>query len=128
MKWIKIFGLFVAIHILGWGGSHFYLSNNPEEVLVVADTSYSMKPSFSEMESWIEDYDSRSRYKKLVVGTDKALLGELDQLKSMSTIFRTGFGRMNPDALKRYDGFKNAEKILLSDGAVQVDGWTVVEF
>ena len=128
MKIIKIFSIFILLHISAWGATHFYLSNNTSEILLVVDTSYAMKPKFSEMKQWIIDLESKSHYKKITVGTDKALLGDLAQLKSKDIIFRTAFGRMNSDNLNRYTGTSANKKILLSDGAIQPDGWEVISF
>lgn len=128
MKVAKVFALFIVLHLVGWAAAHAYLSRHPGEILVVADTSYSMKPHFAAMENWITELESNSRYKRIIVGSDKALLGALKDLKSKSTIFRTAFGRINPDSLKRYDGYKSASKILLSDGSVKPDGWELIQF
>ena len=128
MKLLKIFSLFLVLHGLAWGGAHWYLSQNKPEVLLVVDTSYSMKPKFNEMKEWIESFDSGSRYKTVVVGTDKAMLGRLNELKSPSVIFRTAFGRMTATNLQRYSNAKNQEKILLSDGSLTPEGWTLVIF
>ena len=128
MKLVKIFSLFLVLHIVAWSGAHWYLSQNKPEVLLVVDTSYSMKPKFSEMRDWIASFESSSRYKTVIVGTDKALLGNLAELKSHSVIFRTAFGRMTETNLQRYSSSKNKEKILLSDGSLTPDGWKLVIF
>lgn len=128
MKLLKVFALFIVLHGASWAGAHWYLSQNKPEVLLVVDTSYSMKPKFNEMREWIERFDTSSRYKTVVVGTDKALLGRLETLKSTSTIFRTAFGRMTEANLQRYAELKNKEKILLSDGSFKPVGWTLVTF
>ena len=128
MKFVKIFSLFLVLHLVAWSGAHWYLSQNKPEVLLVVDTSYSMKPKFNEMKEWIASFDSSSRYKTVVVGTDKALLGNLDGLKSHSVIFRTAFGRMTETNLQRYSNSKSKEKIFLSDGSLTPDGWKLVIF
>lgn len=128
MKLLKVFALFLVLHVAAWAGSHWYLSQNKPDVLVVVDTSYSMKPKFTEMQAWIAGFESSARYKTVIVGTDKALLGKLADLKSHSAIFRTAFGRMTETNLQRYTASKAKEKILLSDGAFKPEGWKLVTF
>lgn len=128
MKMVKVFAVFLCLHIAGWAAAHVYLGQNPKQVLLVVDTSYSMKPQFPQIEAWIDDYAAASRYQAIRVGTDKAMLGQLDELKSRSVIFRTAFGRMTEGSLDRYLDLKADEKILLSDGTVQPEGWKVINF
>ena len=128
MKWIKVFALFFLLHLAGWAAAHVYLGQNPQQLLVVVDTSYSMKPKFSAMEDWIDGMENSSRYQTVRIGTDKAMLGKLSDLKSRSVIFRTSFGRMTAESLARYRGVEASEKILLSDGKLQPEGWKVVAF
>ena len=128
MKFIKVFALFIVLHLAAWAGAHWYLDQNRTEVLLVVDTSYSMKPKFPEMTDWIEKFDDNSRYKTVTVGTDKARLGVLSELKSNSVIFRTAFGRMTEASLDQYRGSQAKQKILLSDGSIKPDGWKVVSF
>ena len=123
MKFIKIFSVFILLHVAAWGAAHAYLSKNSSNILLVVDTSYAMKPKFNEMKEWIIDLESSSHYKQITIGTDKALLGNLEQLKSKDVIFRTAFGRMNLDNLNRYTGIKAKKRILLSDGSIKPDGW-----
>ena len=128
MKFIKVFALFIVLHLSAWAGAHWYLDQNRTEVLLVVDTSYSMKPKFAEMTDWIENFDDDSRYKTVIVGTDKAQLGVLSELKSNSVIFRTAFGRMTESSLDQYRGSGAKQKILLSDGSIKPDGWKVISF
>lgn len=128
MKWLQVFGLFALLHIAGWAAAHVYMNQNPQQVLVVVDTSFAMKPKFPAVQDWIDSKEASARYQVVTVGTDKAMLGKLSDLKSRSVIFRTAFGRMDAENLARYRGFKADEKILLSDGKVQPDGWEVVAF
>lgn len=128
MKILKIFSVFILLHVAAWGATHAYLSNNTSEVLVVVDTSYAMKPKFSEMKNWIVDLESGAHYKTITIGTDKALLGDLKTLKSKDVIFRTAFGRMGTDQLNRYTGSSAKQKILLSDGSIKPEGWEVITF
>lgn len=129
MKFLKVFSLFILLHVAAWGGTHMYLSQNQPDILVVVDTSFAMKPHFPDMKQWIVDYESKSRYKNIIIGTDKAQLGQLSLLKSKATIFRASFGRMKPENLNRYLGVKAKKKILLTDKAFAApDGWQVVRF
>ena len=130
MRILKVFALFALLHMAGWLAAHFYLRDRPTEVLVVVDTSYAMKPKFPAMQQWIDDFSSSSRYQRISIGTDKAMLGPLDALKSNSIIFRTAFGRMEMEHLQRYLGVAASRKILLSDGSVKPEGsgWELVTF
>ncbi len=129
MKFFKIFGALIVLQGILWIGSHVFFSANKSEVLLVVDTSFSMKPNFPSVKDWIEDYESSARYKKVIIGTDKAALGELPALASKDVIFRTSFGKLNESNLKRlYSHVKADKKILLSDGSLSPDGWDVVAF
>lgn len=128
MKALKIFGLFIVLHAAAWAGTHLYLQQHQPDVLVVVDTSYALKPQFPAMESWINNLQARTRYKNIIIGTDKAMLGKLDAIPSKATIFRTVFGRMSEDNLKRYEQIQASEKILLSDGSIRPSGWKVISF
>ncbi|MBX2885505.1 MAG: hypothetical protein KTR32_36460 [Granulosicoccus sp.] len=127
-KWLSVFAVFSLIHLGGWIGADRYLSASPSQILVVVDTSYSMKPHFAVMDKWLKEKDADARYEKLIVGTDKATLGEFRNLKSSAVIFRTSFGRMSADALRKYERSAAQKKILLSDGSINPDGWDVIEF
>ena len=128
MKLLKVFGLFLMLHVATWAGAHLYLSQHQPDVLIVVDTSYALKPQFAAMERWIAQREATTRYQRILVGTDKALLGELASLKSKEAIFRTAFGRMSAENLQRYEATIAREKILLSDGSIKPAGWTVVTF
>jgi hypothetical protein len=128
MKALKVFALFIVLHVAAWAGTHVYLSQHPPQVLVVVDTSYAMKAQFGAMEAWINELQASSRYQHIMVGTDKAMLGDLDAIQSKANIFRTVFGRMTVEHLNRYESVQAGEKILLSDGSVRPAGWKVVVF
>lgn len=128
MKLLKVFGLFLVLHVAAWAGTHVYLSQHQPDVLIVVDTSYALKPQFAAMQQWITQQEASTRYQRILVGTDKALLGELASLKSKEVIFRTAFGRMSAENLQRYDATTASEKILLSDGSIRPAGWKVVTF
>lgn len=80
------------------------------------------------MQSWLTDFEASGRYQTITVGTDKAEIGKLDEIKSKESIFRTVYGRMTLESLQRYQGFEGSERILLSDGSVRPSGWTLIEF
>jgi len=129
MKYAKIFAIFVMLHLAAWIGTHVYASNSNNHVLIVVDTSFSMKTKFPKIRQWIDDYESQNRYKKILIGTDKAMLGEITQLPSKDVIFRKSFGKLQESNLKRhYGGEKVKQKILLSDGSIQPSDWETVEF
>jgi len=128
MKWLKVFAVFVVLNILFWVGAHFYKSANPQTVLLVADTSFSLKPQYPAMQSWIDDYAADSRYREITVGTDKALIGALNEIKSTDSIFRVSFGRSTPESLMPYESEKADQRIFLSDGSFKPAGWTLVTF
>jgi len=128
MKWLKVFALFIVLHVIGWLGAHWYKSQNPQRVLVVADTSFALKSKYPDMQRWIENYASDSRYKKIIIGTDKAKIGDLSEIKSIDSIFRVSFGRSDSSSLKRYDSEQVDERILLSDGEFSASGWKMVKF
>ena len=111
MKWLKVFAVFVLLHTAGWVAAHVYQSNNPKTVLVVADTSFDMKPHFSAMESWITDFEQAGRYQEILIGTDKAMIGPLTDIQSRNTIFRAAFGKSSADSLQRYNSTAAREKI-----------------
>ncbi|WP_299880291.1 hypothetical protein [uncultured Cocleimonas sp.] len=127
MKYLKVFSLFIIFHVTAWAGAHTYFNSNKEQILIVVDTSYSMKQKFPEIKQWIEDYESSARYKNIMIGTDKAMLGKLSELRRKEEIFRTAFGIMKEDNLKRYLNQKG-KKILLSDGVIAPEGWEIVDF
>lgn len=128
MKWLKVFAVFFVVHVVGWAGAHWYKSGHPDQVLVVADTSFALKAQFPDMQRWIENYASDNRYRNIIIGTDKAFIGNFSEIKSIDSIFRVSFGRSNPDSLRRYDSQQVTERIFLSDGDFQASGWTLVEF
>lgn len=127
MKYLKVFSLFILLHAAAWGGAHTYFNGNKESILIVVDTSYSMKQKFPEIQQWIEDFEANAHYKNILIGTDKAMLGELSELRRKEEIFRTAFGNLKEDNLKRYRNQKG-KKILLSDGVISPEDWEVVIF
>lgn len=129
MKYAKILSAFIVVQLIIWTAAHFYFSTNKTVALVVADTSYSMKSNFPDVKRWIENYENNSRYSTILIGTDKASLGELEALKSKDVIFRTSFGKLTNDNLTRlYSHIAADKRILLSDGTLKPDSWDVIEF
>lgn len=125
---LKVFAAFVLLHVGAWVGTHLWLTANPKTVLIVADTSFSSKADFPAMRRWIDEYSASARYAQIVVGTDKALIGPLDELRSSESIFRTAFGRSGSESLKRYVAVDADTRILLSDGSFDAPGWQAVVF
>ncbi len=128
MKMLITFALFALLHLTGWGVAHGWLSANKKQLLVVVDTSYSMKPHFNEMQQWIESHRKGGRYTDVVVGTDKAMIGPLADIRSVDSIFRTAFGKFSSDSLNKYANNSADRKVLLSDGSVDPSGWETVVF
>jgi len=129
LRYLHIFGLLLLLHVLAWSVSHWYLQQNRSDVLLVVDTSYSMKNNFPQVRQWLDQFEAGARYKNIQVGTDKAALGKLTELESREMIFRTAFGKLNTDNLIRLYSDSDAQhKYLLTDTAIEQDGWTVVRF
>ena len=128
MKWLKVFAVFVVLNVLFWIGAHIYKTANPQTVLLVADTSFSLKPQYPAMQSWIDHYAADTRYRKITIGTDKALIGAFSDIKSTDSIFRVSFGRSTPESLMPYESEQTDERIFLSDGSFKPSGWTLVTF
>lgn len=128
MKIVATFSLFALLHFAGWGMAHAWLKRNPHETLLVFDTSFSMKPHFEEMWQWANDYSDKNRYTRIVLGTDKEIIGDYGSVRSSSEVFRSVFGKFAEESLDKYKQARKDKKILLSDGEVMPDGWQVVEF
>ena len=127
MAFLKSFATFVVLQIGLWGGMHFYLTANPKKALVVVDTSYAMKPHFSDATKWIDDFAGGARYTQIQVGTDKADMGNLNDLKSKDVLFRTAFGKLSTENVSnQYSNFYDTEKYLLTSEPVAIDGWNIV--
>lgn len=128
MKWLKVFALFFGLHAVAWAAAHVYHGSNPKTVLVVADTSFIMKPKFAAMQKWIEDFEISGRYQEILIGTDKAMIGPLADIRSRNSIFRAAFGKSSAESLLPYSNTAADKKIWLSDGSINPDGWRVVRF
>ena len=128
MRILITFSVFILLHVIGWFAVHAWMNSNPREVVVVVDTSFSMKGQFDSMQNWLTDYTENDRYSRVVIGTDKEILGEYESLRSTDVIFRSAFGKLSAELLSRYDNLESDKRILLSDGQVKPKGWQVVEF
>lgn len=128
MKWLKVFSVFVVLHLVLWVGAHVYRSMNPTTVTLGVDTSFTLKPSFPAMQAWIEDYETNARYERITVVTDKSVIGPLDSITSRQSIFRTAFGRSSSDDFQVYQSTPSDKRILLSDGSFVIQGWDLVSF
>jgi len=128
VKWLKIFSVFIVLQAVAWIVAHGVKKDRPQQILLVADTSFALKTTHPDMQRWIENYASDNRYRRITVGTDRALIGELSEIKSIDSVFRTSFGRSNADSLKKYRSVPADERIFLSDGTFTPDGWTLVKF
>ena len=128
MKILITFSVFLLLHVIAWFATHAWMNSHPKEIVVVVDTSYSMKNHFADMQEWLSDYVESGRYSKVVVGTDKEVLGDYESLRSSDVVFRTAFGKFSQQSLSRYDNIESDQRILLSDGTVRPKGWQVVEF
>lgn len=128
MKWLKVFSVFIVLHLLLWGGAHVYRSLNPTETMLGVDTSFNLKSSFPAMQSWIEDYEANARYERITIVTDKSLVGPLDSITSRRSIFRTAFGRSSAGDFEAHQSTPADNRVLLSDGSFVIEGWDLVSF
>ena len=128
MKVLIAFALFLLLHLIGWGVAHGWLSANKKQTLVVVDTSYAMKPHFGDMQKWIEEFGEDSRYSEILIGTDKTMIGPWQEIRSSDSIFRSAFGKISADSLKKYSNEEADRRILLSNGSVEPGGWETVVF
>jgi len=129
LAWIKSFVAFALLQIGAWGGMHFYQTANPKQVLLVVDTSYAMKPHFTDAQKWIDDFVGGTRYTNIEVGTDKVSLGNINDLRSQDILFRTAFGRISAENVAGlYANVDAEQKYLLTSDPLQLDGWQVVSW
>jgi hypothetical protein len=129
VAWLKSFAAFFLLQAVAWGGTHFYFSTFPKQVLLVVDTSYAMKPYFNDTEKWIEAYVASTRYTDIEVGTDKVSLGNINELRSRDVLYRTAFGRISAENVASIYSNVNAEqKVLLTSEPLQLEGWQVISW
>ncbi|MCZ4273108.1 hypothetical protein [Maritalea porphyrae] len=129
MAWLKSFIALVLLQAVIWGGTHFYYSTNPKQVLLVVDTSYAMKSNFTDAQKWIDDFVASTRYTNIEVGTDKVALGNLKDLRSQDVLFRTAFGRISAENVSALYANANAPtKYLLTSEPLTLEGWQVVSW
>jgi len=128
VKWVKVFSVFVVLHIIAWTCAHMYRTAQPTEVLLVVDTSFSLKPQFPVMLRWINEYESSARYEFITVATDKMIIGPLAEISSRDTIFRAAYGRSSVEDFEQYQTHPADKRVLLSDGRFVMQGWETVSF
>ena len=128
MKWVKVFSVFIVLHIVLWGAAHLYRSTFPTKVLIGVDTSFGLKPQFPAMQTWIEDYEASSRYETITIVTDKSEIGPLSEIASRQSIFRTAFGRSKAEDFQDYRSLAADKRVLLSDGSFVIQGWDLTRF
>ena len=128
MKWVKVFSIFIVVHLLLWFGAHVYRSSYPTKVLIGVDTSFSLTSQFPAMQSWIADYEANARYEAITIVTDKSEIGPLKSISSRQSIFRTAFGRSEAADFQRYESLAADKRILLSDGSFVMQGWEMTRF
>lgn len=128
MKWVKVFSVFVVLHLVLWACAHAYKSVYPQDVLVGVDTSFAMTKHFPAMQQWIADYEKGSRYESIRVVTDKEAIGEFSQISSLDSIFRSAFGRSDESNFQQYQNHTANKRFLLSDGRFVMQGWELVKF
>jgi len=129
LAWLKSFIAFALLQAVFWGGTHFYFTTNPKEVLLVVDTSYAMKPHFTDAQKWIDDYVAGTRYTNIEVGTDKVALGNINDLRSRDVLFRTAFGRISAENVAGlYSNVDAERKFLLTSDPIELSGWQVVSW
>lgn len=128
MKWVKVFSVFIVVHLILWSGTHLYRSSNPTQVVIGVDTSFSLMSQFPAMQAWIEDYEAGSRYEAITIVTDKSEIGPLSSIISRQSIFRTAFGRSDADDFQRYRSMDVDKRVLLSDGSFVMQGWELMRF
>lgn len=85
----------VAAHAIVWLGSHVWFSEHPRRILVVVDSSFEMRNHYGDIEKWLTDLDAKSRYAQIELGTDKLTMGKLDEVKSLSSLTRSAYGRFD---------------------------------
>lgn len=120
-------GIALFLQVAGFAAAHFYYSGNPRDVLIVVDSSYGLSGYQSQIEDWINEFESSARYSELQFATDKTYLGKGDA--NRDRLFRVNFGKMDPGTLNQnYPARKYDERILLTFTGADASGWQVVEF
>lgn len=121
---LKYLVFVIAVHVLAWGGTHWYLSGHPERILIVVDSSYEMRNQGPRVTEWVEKFSATRRYVQVHVGTDKADLGPLSELSSPAALTRSTFGRFDAQrVLTMYGHADFDEKIILSNQPLAMDGF-----
>jgi hypothetical protein len=92
-----LIGITLVGHAGMWGGSHWYFSEHPRQILVVVDSSYDMRNHYVQLENWLADFSASRRYSRIQLGTDKLELGPLEDIKNLNVLTRSAFGRFNQE-------------------------------
>jgi hypothetical protein len=119
--------LAVFLQLGGLVGAHVYYESNPRDVLIVVDSSYGLNGYQSQIEDWIDNFETTARYSQLHFATDKTYLGRGDA--NRDKLYRVSFGKMNPDTLNQnYKAREYDDRVLLTFTGADVSGWDVVSF
>lgn len=120
-------GLAILIQLGGLVGAHLYYSGNPRDVLIVVDSSYGLNGFQSQIDDWIDAFESSERYSELHFATDKSYLGKGDA--NRARLYRVSFGKMDGSLLNQtFPSNQYDERVLLTFTGVQPEGWDVVAF
>ena len=99
------------------GAYHAYLTHSPRRVLVVVDTSFSMRPVWRQVPAELEDLNRR-RYTQFSLVTEKKRIHGWSpklELGSVSPFAPRNFSKLENE--DRYREFKEATEIHLITGA-----------
>jgi hypothetical protein len=119
-------GFALLIQLGGFAGAHFYYAANPQDVLLVVDSSFGLSGYQNQIDDWIDNYQASQRYKRIAYATDKTYLGRGEA--NRDRLYRVSFGKLNSDTLNsNYPARDYDERILLTFTGVKPDGWQVVE-
>jgi len=101
------------------GGVHWYLTNNPKQVLVAVDASYSVKPFWSRVKQEIKNIDSGNRYAAFALVTAKHKVHGWQNALQLGTTLSYGPRRLEDLLLgDRYAELREAdEKILITNAS-----------
>jgi len=127
---LKVLLICIGLNFATMGGAHVYLSENPDKVLLVVDTSNTIKPVKNDIIEWIRSYSNSARYKELHIATDKAYLGTLEGLPGVETVFRVTFGKLNVQSVtNKYAMDTNYQsKLLLTNQDTNIEGVSTISF
>ncbi|WP_281648795.1 hypothetical protein [Parendozoicomonas sp. Alg238-R29] len=117
----------VFIQVSGLVAAHFYYAGNPQQILVVVDSSYGLSGYQNKIEDWIDSFEQGERYSDLHFATDKSYLGKGSS--NRGKLYRVSFGKMNASVLnQKYPAREYDTRVLLTFTDVDATGWQVVHF